>query len=398
VLAAVLSAVALAAPVGSAYEAESTELVQTSAEATASKIQNLKQEFNQLKARMDSGEAVTPGVKKTIKKLIDMVTTKIQPAISEAHAADQQMINADHNTLTELNAAYVAERDALLKNALDIRHSQKAFNVDVAEWKKATEDYTLASKVYLAAYDKRNDVCCQKDNAGILDIVYTPAYYACDFSNDATADKCISDADSSISSYTVSKFAKGKAKYDDLFARCNQLNVDFENSEKDLSAKDSACDGKRDDAKNLESKIKADRKTFDPLWSESVSGYDKSWTRDLAKYGKTTARVKHDEKDRYAEWKSVDEIECMLKTYLEDDTFTQEEMTACAHRSVTMTHLKIVYPAAPAREHSTLPAWVPMDSYAAFQAVCEPANAPKLPAFQCAMGTSKPLPSCENHK
>ena len=53
--------------------------VQTSAEATASKIQNLKQEFNQLKARMDSGEAVTPGVKKTIKKLIDMVSLAPSP-------------------------------------------------------------------------------------------------------------------------------------------------------------------------------------------------------------------------------------------------------------------------------------------------------------------------------
>jgi len=389
--------VAFAAPRGMVHEVEeTTELVQTTSQVAASKVAVLKKDFAKLQSQLQAGAKVTPGVAATIQKLIDMVNNEIEPAIDEAHAADQKMLEADHQALLDLNDAYVAQRDALLANAADIRASQNAFNVDVGEWKKATEDYTLAAQVYVATYNKRNDVCCQKDNAGVLDVVYTPAYYACDFTNDDTADNCISDADNSIASFTVDHFAAGKSKYDDLFTRCNKLKEDFQLATTDLSNKDEACDGKRDDATNLEDKISSDRSTFDPLWADSVSNYNDGWTKSLNKFDATVSRVHRDEADRHSEWKSTQEIECMLKAYQNSGTFNEAELEAC-NKDVSMNHLVNIYPTAPEKEHSNLPPWVEMHSYAAFKDVCEPANAPVLEAFHCEVAAPKPFPSCSNH-
>jgi len=377
-------------------EVEATELVQTTSEMTAAKVASLKKDFAKLQSQLQSGAKVTPGVASTIQKLIDMVTDEIQPAINEAHAADQEMLEADHKQLVDLNEAYVAQRDALLADAADIRADQTQFNVDVGEWKEATEAYTLASEVYVTTYNNMSDTCCQKDNAGVLDVVYTPAYYACDFTNDDTADNCVSDADASIASYTVDHFAAGKAKYDDLFTRCNNLKADFELATTDLSDKDEACDGKRDDAKNLEEKIGGDRDTFDPLWANSVAYYNGNWTHDLNTFDGTVTRVKHDESDRHDEWKATQEIKCMLKAYQREGTFNEAALNACNH-DVSMSHLVNNYPTAPAKEHSDLPAWVEMDSYSGFERVCEPENAPILPAFHCEVAAPKPFPSCTNH-
>jgi len=399
VLAAVLSAVALAAPVGTAYEAEATELVQTTAQATASRIQSLKDDFAQLKSKIMATKTKDSRFDSAIEKLLKLVSDEIQPAINEAHAADQMMVEEDHQTIVDLNTNYVNERDGLLATATGIRTKQTNFNTDVAEWKAAAHDYEVASQVYLSVYADRNKICCDKDKAGVLDVVYTPAYYACDFSNDATAENCVSDADSSISSFTVDRFAAGKEKYDGLFTHCNTLKASFIDATNDLDAKDTACDGKRNDAKDLESEITAERKTFDPLWSDSVSGYTAAYKRDTDKYAQTTKDVQGTrEPDRKAEWKSVDEIECMLKTFKVHRSFTEEQLKECNERKVHVGHLKITYPATPAKEHQTLPAWVAMDSYSAFERTCEEENVPQLEPHTCNPGEAKAYPSCTNHK
>merc|ERR1711990_1007728 len=81
---------------------------------------------------------------------------------------------------------------------------------------------------------------------------------------------------------------------------------------------------------------------------------------------------------RHDEWKATQEIKCMLKAYQREGTFNEAALNACNHE-VSMTHLVNVYPTAPAKEHSDLPAWVEMDSYSGFERVCEPENAPVLP-------------------
>jgi hypothetical protein len=371
-------------------------LVQTTAQVASSKVDSLKKDFAKLQNQLQAGAEITPGVKDTIDKLIKMVDDEIEPAIMEAHKADQEMLEADHTALVDLNEAYVGNRDALLADAASIRADQTSYNTNVGEWKAATEAYTLAAQVYTATYDHMNDICCQKDNAGVLDVVYTPAYYACDFSNDDTADNCITDADTSIAGLTVDHFSAGKTKYDDLFAKCNKLKDDFQLATTDLDNKDQACDGERDDTKNLEQKIAADRSTFDPLWAVTVSNYNGNWTQLLNAFDGTVSRVHHDEADRKDEWKSTQEIECMLKAYMRSGTFDNDELDSC-NRDVTMTHLDNIYPTAPAKEHTVLPAWVEMDSYEDFKAVCEPANAPVLQAFTCTVASPKPFPSCTNH-
>jgi hypothetical protein len=391
VFAAILSAVAFAAPV---HETDATSLVQTEAQITAAKVTTLKKEFAEVQAQLKAG--VTPGVADAIARLVSMIDDEIKPAIEEAHAEDQRELEADEKTLIDLNSAFVAQRDALLADAADIRAKEDAFNVDVGEWKKGTEDYTLASEVYVSTYQNMSDTCCQKDNAGVLDVVYTPAYYACDFTNDATSGNCISDSDASITAKTQDHFAAGKAKYDDLFTRCNNLKDDFELASQNLEDTNRVCNGHKNDALNLEEEIEQDRATFDPLWADAIAFYNGNWTADLATFDATTARVKHDEKDRHEEWLATQEIRCMLTSYQRSGTFDEAELKAC-NKARSMYHITIDYPEAPPKEHTDLPAWVVHDSYSAFETVCNPENAPVLVPFHCEVASPKPFPECSNH-
>merc|ERR1712072_1299024 len=92
VLAALLSAVALAAPRGHS-QVEDLLVDAKSGDALSPKVESLKHQFNQLQVQLKAGDKVTPEVASTVKKLIDMVTNDIEPTIKEAHDADQDEIN-----------------------------------------------------------------------------------------------------------------------------------------------------------------------------------------------------------------------------------------------------------------------------------------------------------------
>merc|ERR1711981_1279989 len=113
------AAVAFAAPRSNFLENDQMvpeELVQV---GVASNVAHLKEQFHELEVQLKDGAEVTPKVKETIEKMIDMVTTEIEPAINEAHEADQTTLNTKMAAIGQLNDE-MEKSVELLHNEADV--------------------------------------------------------------------------------------------------------------------------------------------------------------------------------------------------------------------------------------------------------------------------------------
>eukprot|EP00657_Telonema_sp_P-1_P011024 TRINITY_DN577_c0_g1_i1.p1 TRINITY_DN577_c0_g1~~TRINITY_DN577_c0_g1_i1.p1 ORF type:complete len:142 (+),score=81.06 TRINITY_DN577_c0_g1_i1:151-576(+) len=89
---------------------EDMEMVEVAASAdieeeVVSSVDDLRAQFLALKAQLKEDSTITPGVAKTIKKMISMVTTQIEPAIQNAHSSDQSLLNAKAGAIKSINQA-----------------------------------------------------------------------------------------------------------------------------------------------------------------------------------------------------------------------------------------------------------------------------------------------------
>merc|ERR1712205_14054 len=90
-----LSAVTLGYPTVDDIVPEAEVLVQSQVQLSSS-VDTLRKQYHQLEVQLKgtSGLKVTPKVKETIQTMLQMVEDEIEPAITEAHTADQQVLEA----------------------------------------------------------------------------------------------------------------------------------------------------------------------------------------------------------------------------------------------------------------------------------------------------------------
>merc|ERR1712195_113782 len=365
-LAAGLSAVALAAPRNTIPDesfSEDMSLVQSSATA----VDELSKSFAQLRADVTARK--TKGLAKTIKRLVAMITDTIEPDI----------------------------RDTIRDEALTVRKAQKYFNTVVGEWQVASVNYDKAKKQYEATHAKKEEICCEKAQAEVNDIVYTPSSYSCDFTDDAKADRCVSDAQSSITALTQAHFTKGRNNYDGLVSQCAGLKTSTSTTLATMTRKDNKCDRVSTKAKIQKQSIDLEKKTLLSRFAELNTNFDTTWKQVTASYTKAQGIVRTNTDERKGEWGSVMEIKCMLNAYKEEGTFTESAEGTCKSKKVTSSeHLKIdtTVKHAAKQEQAKL-TFITMLSYSSFQHVCTIDAVISEPV--CVIPSAKPLPKCMNH-
>ena len=90
-----------------------------------SSVQSLKHQFHQLEVQLKDGAKATPAVLKVIDEMISMVEDEIEPGIEDAHAGDQDLINALHTLITDYNTEQQGKEDLLQSFAReDCTHQQ----------------------------------------------------------------------------------------------------------------------------------------------------------------------------------------------------------------------------------------------------------------------------------
>jgi len=394
IAAAALSAIALAAPRNTYVE---EELVQTS--MYEDKVDTLKQQFAQLQSQIKdkSFAEVTPRVQKVITKMIELVEKEIEPAIKEAHRADQVLLNDEREKIQNYADAVQVEQNILRGKADEIRQFIKEHNDLVVEWFKRADAFVAARDLWGVTHNNMTTTCCAKDNAAVVDVAYLEPSHSCDFKA-PEADKCISKVSASVTSYVDPYFVEGRTHYLELVNNCNyltQLEVSHHNA---FDHADSECDKTETDTRAKAKVIEDESEKFQSLWRTLKNGYNTNITIMQNKYDVKQGEVEHDEKDRKNEWRATQTIKCMLTHYKEGGGFSDTELAACQAGTKTdsyVSHLVINYPKKVKRLNWDLEPFVELSSYEKHDKTCWEIVVYTVPT--CNIAAQKILPECTNH-
>merc|ERR1711966_533648 len=309
VLAAALSAVAYAAPSMNVDTVVPEEMVQTASQV-ATGVEALKKQFATLQSQLqDTAYAqVTPAVANVIDKMIDMVDEEIMPAINEAHASDQDELNAKHKLITDFNTDSSSKKEILYNEFRSINDDIAAHNVAAQQWDDAAAAYSASVDLYEKTVKEKTDTCCDKQQAAVGAIEYTPAYASCDYTS-ADAAKCTDTATGNVATAVKADFTHGLKRYRDLVHGCSTKTDEVASTGDDMNSKDKHCDDSQADC-NL----------------------------------------------RKGEWGSTQEIKCLLQAYKSGGTFDEAEMIICKGK-ITTSNLVIHYEPVPPQVQ-----W-PLDDY-----------------------------------
>jgi len=388
VLAALLSAVALAAP----RQVPQESLVQSSAK-TASAVAMLKQQFKALEVQLKSGAKVTPAVAKVINEMIQMVTDDIEPAIKEAHQADQEELDAKMKVITDYNSVQTDKRDLLLTTGDNIEKSIGEHNKVALAWDLAAKAYLASIKYYEETTKNKTDTCCDKQQAAVVATEYTPAFAKCDYTAD-DADHCSDRAESAASGAVKDAFESGLSRYTDLVSGCTSMTTQQTNAKSDMDGKNTHCDDQEADARARKTLLDTQISQFNSDWSSAVSEYNGGIAEAEGNFTEVKTRVTSDEADRKDEWTSTQEIKCMLQNYQAGGSFDDAAMGICK-QGISTVHLVINYPAIPPRVVWTKPVFTALTDWSGYATDCHEEEAADESADEnCSIVSTPAVPVC----
>jgi hypothetical protein len=403
ILLALLSAVALAAPATEFVEPEEV-LVQSASEMNAqalaltSSVQGLQKQFHELQVQLKgkSGMQITPGVKKTIDTMVGMITGEIQPAIKQAAVADQGLVDAKMQAVHDLNEVSASTKQLLVGRANDLRAEISSHNKLAKEWKAQADAYVAQIAKYEKTVAEKTKTCCLKQDAGVPDIEYTPAYFVCDYTK-FSGDQCIADADKELKHHVAKKLLAASDEYQGLKAKCTQLTADVKSNRADLDAKNGKCDSTASNCRAKASIVASDKPELEKDWANAKSEYERDWGKRKGDYQKTEQLVKSNEADRAQEWDSTQTIKCMLKNYQAGGKFDSASQKKC-EQGISHAHLAMKYPKLPAALKWDIGKFDALIDTTGYRTHCDrEENADEDADKRCVLTPQKPKPECKNH-
>jgi len=396
-IAALLSAVAFAAPRSEAGEAL---LSQESAPAKMSpKVVELKKQFNSLQVQLKAGAKVTPEVSSTIDKMIAMVEDDIEPTINEAHDADQAEINAlmaavqAHNDFTE---DYTAQ---LLREAADLRQKIHEHNDFAEQWRLQGIAFKDSIPVYEATFFNRSTVCCRREQVAVVAMEHTPAYYECDFTDEATAEGCVARADASVQHYTEEPFRAGQARYTHWHTGCNNEKAQEKKDHDHMMEEDRKCDHLQANVIARKVYIDTEHKRFMREWHRTTTSYEPIYKALRHNYTRREVIMWEREETRKLEWNATQLIKCLLTGYQSGGTFDQQHMDDC-EADITDYHLYLAYPkwVCQLDYQPVLPPWPASTDTSPWADDCQSVASPDNTPFEtCEIPADEVAPECANH-
>merc|ERR1711990_146876 len=394
VLAAALTAVAFAAPRSTdSFAHEETTLVQT--QAYQASINGLKKQFSELQVSLkdQSYMQVTPGVKSTIDKMVKLIESDIEPAINDAHRADQALLDTEMGKIQTYRDAVFAQQEILYAKADEIRGWITEHNKLVIEWDARAEKFIAARDVWTITHNNKTTTCCAKDNAAVVDVAYLEPYHQCDFKA-PEADHCIQKTKDSVHGYVDPYFVNGRNHYLELVRNCDFLGNLTVAKHQVFQAADEDCDDYEERSRSKADMIASETATFESNWAELRDGYRTNITIKENLYNGKKAVVEHDEGDRHNEWESTQIIKCMLVNYKNGGGFDNAALETCKGSAGDTAHLVIVYPEMVERIAWVIDPFEPLSEYD-HDTTCHEVVVQANPV--CDVRAQKAIPECNNH-
>merc|ERR1711959_828707 len=386
---ALLAAVAFAAPrtflETDAVVPEET-MVQTGMKAT---VESLQKQFQELQAELQDGAKATPGVIEVINDMITLIETDIEVAINDAHVADQTVLDTKMNDIALMNGRFSELVDNLNERATQIEGLIADAIAKSADWKAKSETFTATQEHYMKTYDNQTKTCCEKDNAGVIDVQYTPAYALCDYTVPAGSG-CGDRAVAAVQDIITTPFTDGLALYRALVAACNGLTADLAVADANTDAAIEDCQTAKLLTKGAESQTQDEKDVWSARWDRTISNY----TGMMADYEASEKRVKSDEVDRKNEWDATQEIKCMLAAYRDGGSFDDATRASCQQGIDSGPLFNIDYPAKVPQLSWDKHVFTEFTDAGDYESTCD-ARTP-APEFTCVVADPRPYPDC-NH-
>jgi len=362
---------------------------------TATTVAMLKNQFQALEVQLKSGAKVTPAVAKVINEMIQMVTDDIEPAIKEAHASDQSELDAKMLVITNFNTDQTTVRDTLLDTGKQIEADGILHNGVAAAWDAAAKAYLASIALYEETTKNKTDTCCDSQQAAVVATQYTPSSAECDYTK-ATDGSCLATAQAAVADAVDAAFKAGLTRFYDIKDGCGTMTTAQTNARSDMETKDGACDAHEEDCKARKKVLDVQHGQFEADWPAAVSTYNSGITEAEGNFTTSKTRVEHDEGDRKEEWKSTQEIKCMLINYQAGGSFSQTAMTTC-QSGVTTNHLVIHYEPIPARVVWTKPVFTLLTDWTPYATDChEVENADEAADMtSCELVATPAAPKCD---
>jgi len=89
----------------------------------------------------------------------------------------------------------------------------------------AGDTYAVSIKKYEDTVKDKTDTCCDKQQAAVVAIEYTPAYATCDYTAEDAA-HCTDHATDNVATAVQDDFEHGLKRYKDLVSGCSKLTDD----------------------------------------------------------------------------------------------------------------------------------------------------------------------------
>jgi len=388
-LALALCGACLAAPRSNFLEDDQLVPEELAQVGLSSNVANLKKQFHELQMQLKDGAEITPGVKKTIDQMIDMVTQQIQPAINQAHADDQEDLNTQMDGIAQLNNGLTTEVKLVNDQADVVRKMIDQEQADAAAWDAAATKFTNTQNDYLKTYDKQTDTCCQRDNSAVIDRQYTPAFVTCDYKVPAGA-SCSADARKAVASIVTTPFTTGLTLYKDLHGRCSGLTHDLGLADQSTAKDIKDCAVKKSAEKAASKLAASNQARVQKMWDEMITAYNGNYTVKNTAYMKSKGEVQGRETDRKAEWKATHQIKCMLRSYQKKGTFNKAVAKEC--NAGLNVKLDIGYPKEIKQLFPKLKPFEKQTDTSNYEHVCD-ARTP-APAYSCVKREVRPKPHC----
>merc|ERR1711934_1235642 len=318
-----LVAIATAAPRGGvdveSVVPEESELAQAS--TTAGDIQMLKKQFKELQEQIQDG--ATPGVRGVITKMIKMVEEDIMKAIQDAHESDQTDINRKMAKIADLNDTYNKKVDAFNKKRDQIKILIDDCHEKSKDWEKKSQQFTADENACLAKHEEKEDVCCKKDHAGIIEVEYTPAFATCNYQTKEGA-RCGEKAVKAVEDIVTKPFTDGLTLWRKLLKQCNGLVVETDNADTKTANSWELGKAAKKLCKAEEKSTQAEKDQWNADWDAAIKTYDDTYKKFRADYVANKKRVESNMADRKKEHVGVHEINCMLKAYRDGGSFEHD--------------------------------------------------------------------------
>merc|ERR1712216_487273 len=299
IAAAVLTVCAFAAP--TQFVENDAIVPETVAVQLTDTIADLKSQFAELQAQAKVGVEVTLGVKTTIDKMVTMVEERIEPAIKDAHSADQSDMNTLMASVQTHNNAW-DEKNALLQaDANNVRGLIDAEQAASKKWETDAADFTTKQNHYLDQYGKQTNTCCQRDNAAVTDIHYVPAYASCDYKKQDTSGACADVARKAVSDVLADAFTTGLSTYRGLRKSCQDLTDSMNSADGATKNQFDQCGASKNAETAAAALAASEQKRMQGEWDDATEAYHTEYAALTKAYDDRKTVVESDEKDRDSE-------------------------------------------------------------------------------------------------